>query len=79
MKNASDVGFDSFWTPRQIIAETMIFPRSGQMLSNMRFLQVKASFFAVLRAFAHPFPRPWFLTSQNSMVLIHQTHFSSKK
>ena len=79
MKSASDVGFDPFWTPRQIIAETIIFPRSGQMLSNMRFLQVKASFFTVLRAFAYPFPRPCFWTSQNSMVLVYQTHFSSKK
>ena len=78
MKSASDVGFGPFWTPRQIIAESMVFPRSCQMLSNMRFLQVKAWFFAVLRAFAYPFPRPWFLTPRNSMVLARQPCFLLK-
>jgi hypothetical protein len=65
MKSTSDAGFERFWTPRQIIAESMIFPRSGELLLNRGFLHEKLLFFDVLRAFAYPFPRAWFLNPRN--------------
>ena len=41
------------------------FPRFGKLLQNIGFHKEKTLFFHVLRAFAYPSPRAWFLTPRN--------------